>query len=216
MSRAAGLASSTGRAIIQGEIQETTNDKIAALLMTFMSVYDTMSLIEKYSDKPLWIAVKKEKIPETQSTQVQGFQWEYPDHLIMGLATLVGGVATEIMERAVGTIAAKRVRILLDAGFLREINGRIHLQSNAMYFSDILDSVAKARMHASAWTAEDMNSGGYLYHYTLGLSEEGCQYTKELSRKYLADLLEAEAKFPGNERAMVISLICNALVGNKV
>ncbi len=215
LAKACGMPPTTARAIVQGEVQKTSIDKITALLLTFMDVQSVIAVVAKYENSRVqtgslqfWAERK------AQFVASEGFDWQDPDHEIVALAASPAGItAARISELYGKEHGEKRLAALLDVGILREINGKIKQPDDNVSFS-ISDAQKRAALHTSGWRQEDMDLGGFLYHLYLAIDKEGHEEVKSLVRQLITNLGEVEKKYRSdNAPVLLFSLCANRLKG---
>lgn len=219
LARACRMPSSTARSILQGGQSSASVENLTSLLLTFMSVDEVTQLLRKHSDERFWkglLGKFKEPIGDKREVTGEvgrGFRWQHPDHLILAMACLSGGVDPSWLVRKFGEFSAlPRIQALLDEGFIREINGRLKIQKDFLYFPDVEDSRQKAELHAQHWKAGEMESGGWLYHLTQSYTEDKHEKAKELTREYL-DRLSELGKAGNGDKVLVFSIVASLLDG---
>ncbi len=213
MARSAGLPASTARSIIQGEVKKTSQDNITSLLRTFMAASDVVELLRRHGDEEIWTEVQ-EIYAAKEAIAVAGgvHEWEYPDHEIAARASSSFGVGRAHIKQAYGERGLERLDTMLNAGILREVNGRIRQPGDYVEYT-IPDSIRKARLQAESFKKDDLDKGGFCYHVTLNCSAEGHKKGRDIARKFLADINQVERDFPGGETVLMLSLLANMLGG---
>jgi hypothetical protein len=218
LARSAGMPFSTARSIIQGEVQKTSLEKITSLLLVFMPFKDVMSLVDKHTEEKFWLVVKNNWSKDETKTVITSdeFEWESPDHFILAMAALPSGVTPEKLQATFGDyIVPRRVELLLDAGLVRLVNGKLKQSEEYLYYPKISDSKAKALMHLNSWTTDEIAQGGFLYHITMALSEIGKEKHRDLTRRYLDDSLKLAKEHPGDQNALLLSIVGSFLRGGE-
>ncbi len=214
LARSADVATSTARAIMQGDIRDPAEDKLTALLLTFLTLDQVIEVLEKNSPNSTVLKLMKKHLhkPEiiVQSSQ---FRWVYPDHLIIGLADTTEGTTQLELERRFGEDCKRRISALMEAGILREINSRIKLVSD-IYFPNINDSIEKVKIHSQGWSADEMKSGGFLYHLTDGYSDKGVELGRAAASRFIDELGQIHKDHPGS-RAFILSILGSIFEGSK-
>jgi chromosome segregation and condensation protein ScpB len=209
LAKACGMPPTTARAIVQGEVQKTSIDKITSLLLTFMDIESVIALIAKHEKAKVqsgalqfWAERKAKFIAS------EGFDWQDPDHEIVALAASPSGItAARISELYGKEHGEKRLSALLEAGILREINGRIRQPDENVSFS-MLDAQKRAALHTDRWRPDDIEDGGFLYHLYLALTQEGQEEVRTLLKQLITDLGEIEKKYRGSDAAVLILSLC--------
>jgi hypothetical protein len=189
LAKACGMPPTTARAIVQGEVQKTSIDRITSLLLTFMDIENVILLVSKY-EKTKVQSGALQFWAERKATFVasEGFDWQDPDHEIVALAASPSGITTERILQLYGKEhGERRLTALLDAKILREINGRIRQPDDNVSFS-ISDAQKRAALHTDRWRQEDIESGGFLYHLYLAITPEGHEEVKTLVRQFITNL----------------------------
>ncbi len=219
MARSCNMPPSTARSILQGGQSSASVENLSSLLLTFMTIDEVTEVLKKHSDERFWKGLLgKFKEPYGEHTDVtgdiaRGFRWEHPDHLIIAMACLPSGADPSWLIRKFGEVATvPRIQALLDEGFIREINGRLKIQKDFLYFPNVDDSTQKACLHAQNWQTSEMETGGWLYHITQNYTPEKHEKAKQLTREYL-DSLAALGKDADGDRVLVFSIIASLLDG---
>ncbi len=219
MARSCNMPPSTARSILQGGQSSASVENLSSLLLTFMTIDEVTEVLKKHSDERFWKGLLgKFKEPYGEHTDVtgdiaRGFRWEHPDHLIIAMACLPDGVDPSWLIKKFGEFSAiPRIQALLDQGFIREINGRLKIQKDFLYFPDIDDSRQKAGLHVQNWKPHEMDQGGWLYHITQSYTAESHEKAKQLTRDYL-DSLATLGKETAGDRVLVFSIIASLLDG---
>lgn len=205
MARAAAVPPSTARAILSGDIQETSDDKLFALLLTFMPMDEVTKVFEEHSDKSPWLYVTKKQRAETLAFE-NGFDWQNQDPCIFAFGCLIGGSTRKVIQRRYGEGAGKRIDAMLEAGLLKEINNRIIIPAD-IHLTDVKDVLANIKLHVQGWTVDELETGGFYQHRKDGLSFEGRDKMKEATRKWIAEILEIKDQYKGSDCAMVLSVV---------
>ena len=212
LARSAGLAASTARSIIQGEVKKTSKDNITSLLRTFLSAKDVVQLLKNHGDE-IWTEVNEiYASKDAIAVADTGHEWDYPDHEIAARASSSFGVSRFHIMQTYGQRGLERLDLLLKEGILREVNGRIRQQSEYVEYT-IPDSIRKMKIQANAFKRDDIEAGGYAYHLTLNCSEEGHKKGREIARKFLQDINQLEKDFPGGSDVLMLSVFANLLSG---
>ncbi len=207
LARAAGLPPSTVRAVYQGDIQNPSDKKLAQLLLAFMKPEEVLEVVKKHTKGDVWLPVHENKISETQSVRLGNeFEWSYPDHFVIALAHLDGGIAQNQISIKFGFPGEKRKDALLEAGVVRELNNRVIIPKD-IHFSDIRDVLAQAKMHMHHWTSDEVEKDGFLQHQTAGLTFEGRDLAKEAARDFVQKILEIRNLHSGSDCSMILSMV---------
>jgi hypothetical protein len=213
--RVSGKPASTVRSIVQGEVKQTSLENITALLLVFMPVHEVMELVSRHTSESddFWNGIIRAYGEKSSAAAINanGFEWKNPDHLIIALASLPNGLDRNMIAKAFGERdGSNRVKALLDAGYLREINGKLKHPESYLVFN-LLDSRKRAVLHAIGWGEEEVNNGGWLYHITQNYSPEGHEKAKRLARKFLDDLLALEKEYPNGDQILVFTMLASLL-----
>jgi hypothetical protein len=102
---------------------------------------------------------------------------------------------------------------LLNAGILRDVNGKIKQHSEYVSYS-IKDSQRKAAMQADRWKSEDIDRGGFLCHLTQNYTEEGHKEALAIIGETVEKLAALEEKYSGGDKVLMLSMIGNLLNGS--
>lgn len=216
MARACGMSPTTARSIIQGEVKKTALENIVSLLSTFMS-YEEISVLVNKHDKGRTQAGALKVWSDRKATAVESndFEWEDPDHEIAALASSTFGTTRERISKLFGDERGiERLESLLNAGILREVNGKIRQQDEYVSYS-IDDSQKKAALQTDRWKRKDIDKGGFLYHFTQNYTKEGHEKACERTRVYLSDLDELGQTYGNGDMVLMLSIIANLLNGEK-
>jgi hypothetical protein len=215
LARTAGLPATTARVILQGEVKKTALENIVSLLSIFMSYEEIADLVAKHdADKAKSGAIKVWADRKAKAVDTSDFEWMDPDHEIAALASSSFGTTRDRVAKIFGQERGlERLECLLNAGVLREVNGKIMQQDEYVSYS-IKDSQRKAAIQAGRWSQDDINEGGFLYHMTQNYSEEGHAEAQAITRDYITKMAELEKKYKGGNRVLMLSVIANCLRGD--
>jgi hypothetical protein len=215
MAKSCGMAPSTARSIVQGEVKKTSIENIVSLLSTFMSYEEIYALVEKYEKNKLKsgsLRIWFEKGAKAISSE--GFDWEDPDHEIAALASSSFGTSRDRVAKMFGASRGLgRLDAMLNAGILREVNGRIKQQAEYVSYS-IKDSQKKAALQSDRWKTEDIDKGGFVYHLTQNYTEEGHKEALAIIGETVVRLAALEEKYAGGDKVLMLSIVGNLLNGS--
>lgn len=215
LARSAGMAASTARSIIQGEVQKTALVNLVNLLQVFMD-YETINvLVSKYDQDSAEAAhvslLTKKKFKYVAS---EAFEYAHPDQNILALASSSHGVSRDRIRKEYGEHGLGRVEKLLNSGMLREINNRIKHQNEQVYYP-ITDTQKKVSLQADSWKPEDMDLGGFILHLTQNYTLEAHDKAIHIVKDAIAKLSDLEKTNNHGDKILIISFICNLLDGEK-
>ncbi len=221
LAKACGMPPTTARAIVQGEVQKTSVEKITALLLTFMSIESVVELVAKYDEHRVHLGSLKifaeRKVRFVASNE---FDWQDPDHEIVALAAAAAGTSVRRICELFGKERGEsRLAALLEAGLLREINGRIKQPEEDVLFS-IADAQKRAALHMNRWRPADIDAGGFLYHIYQSITEEGYEEAKKAVKQCVDRLGEIKDEYKAEvdddrSRVLLLSLAANLLKGSE-
>ncbi len=215
MARAADIPIPTARSIIQGEVKDTSVDNITALLLTFMSFGEVLSLVNKHNgSKRFWSGILK--LCESRDAKNMAgtkFDYRYPDHKIIASASSQFGITRDMIYQTYGhELGGKRLEALLSAGIIKEVDGTIFQQAQYVHYS-LTVARKRVELQANEWDESEIENGGFLYHLHQNLSDEGHETGREITRKYIEDMTELEKKYPGGKKVLMLSILANILKG---
>lgn len=218
MAKSCGMPATTARAIVQGEIQKTTVEKITRLLLTFMDIQSVINLVAKYDEYKVHLGTLKILAErDVQFIPSNEIDWQDPDQEIVALASSPSGItANRIFELYGRERGAERLTALLEHGVLREINGRIRQSEENVLFS-VSDAQKRAANQVDRWRPLDMDKGGFLYHLYHPITVEGHKETKEAFKVLLATLNDIRSRHQAadGDPVLLLTLCANLLKGSE-
>jgi hypothetical protein len=215
MAKSCGMAPSTARSIVQGEVKKTSIENIVALLSTFMGYEEIYALVEKNEQNKFKADALKIWFQKgAKAIDTDGFEWEDPDHEIAALASSSFGTSRERIAKLFGEErGSERLSVMLNAGILREVNGRI--KQKAEYVSyPLKDSQRKAALQSDRWKPEDIDKGGFICHLTQNYTEQGHKEALLIIGEAIERLAALEEKYSGGDKVLMLSMVGNLLNGS--